>query len=113
MALPTWANDSITRIRPGTITRRGSEEPDWENVDEKEIEGCTVQPSSTSLSQDGRVLGTSEGLTCFLPPGADVRAGDKIRWNEEDYQIIGKPKNWKSPSGRVSNTQIQLERWDG
>lgn len=113
MALPSWAGDKVIRIRPGTVTRRGSEEPDWESAEEDEISGCSVQPASTSLSQDGRVLGTSEGLTCFLPAGADVKAGDKIRWNGEDYQIIGQPKIWKSPSGRVSNTQLQLERWDG
>lgn len=113
MALPTWANDVITRIRPGTVIRRGSEEPDWDNAQELTINCCSVQPASTSLSQDGRVLGTSEGLTCYLPPAADVKAGDKIRWGGNDFQIIGEPKKWKSPTGRVSSTQIQLERWDG
>lgn len=113
MALPTWANDTITRIRPGVITRRGSEEPDWEHPITKNIDGCSMQPAATTLSQDGRVLGISEGYTCYLPPGADVLAGDKIRWNGEDYQIIGEPKSWRSPTGRVSSTQLQLERWAG
>ena len=111
--LPSWANDTVTRIRPGTIERRGSVEPDWSNPDTLNISGCSVQPAGTSLSQDGRVLAISEGLTCFFPPGTDIAAGDKIRYDGEDYQIIGKPKKWKSPTGRVSNIQAQLERWSG
>lgn len=115
MALPSWADETVIRIRPGTIDRRGSAEPDWseEKVSKETIPGCTVQPATTTLSQDGRVLGISEGLTVFFPPGTDVAAGDKIRWNDEDYQIIGKPKNWKSPTGRVSNIQASIERWSG
>lgn len=113
MALPAWANDSITRIRPGTITRRGSVEPDWEHATEKEITGCSMQPSTTSLSQDGRVLGTTDGYTCYLPPDADVLPGDKIRYNSLDYQIMGEPRIWNSPTGRVSSKQLQLERWAG
>lgn len=113
MALPSWANDTITRIRPGTIERRGSIEPDWTKATEENISGCSMQPASTSLSQDGRVLGTSDGYTCFLPPGADVAPGDKIRYNGYEYQLIGEPRIWNSPTGRVSSTQVQLERWSG
>lgn len=115
MALPSWAEEEVTRIRPGTKESRGSIVPDWseDKVSKKTISGCSVQPASTTLSQDGRVLAISEGLTCFFPPGTDVAAGDKIRYDGEDYQIIGKPKKWTSPTGRVSNIQAQLERWSG
>ena len=115
MALPSWANDSVTRIRPATIDRRGSTEPDWseDKVSKLAISGCSVQPATTTLSQDGRVLGISEGLTVFFPPGTDVAAGDKIRWDGKDYKIIGEPKVWKSPTGRVSSIQASIERWAG
>jgi hypothetical protein len=115
MALPSWADDTVTRIRPGTIERRGSIEPDWspDKVSELVISGCSVQPATTSLTQDGRVLGISEGLTCFFPPDADVAAGDKIRHEGKDYQIIGEPKTWKSPTGLVSSIQASIERWSG
>ena len=72
-----------------------------------------MQPATTTLSQDGRVLGITEGYTCFLPPGADVLAGDKIRYDNKDYQIMGEPKIWNSPTDSVSSTQIALERWSG
>lgn len=111
--LPTWAKDTILRIRAGKIIRRGSEELDWANTIDAEIAGCSMQPAGTSLNQDGRVLGIADGYTCYLPPEADVMAGDKIVYNGEEYQIIGEPRIWKSPTGRVSNKQIQLERWAG
>ena len=115
MALPSWANDSVTRIRPGTKESRGSTVPDWssDNVIEKTITGCSVQPATTTLSQDGRVLGITDTWTCFFPPEADVAAGDKIRWNGKDYQLMGEPRIWTSPTGMVSSIQASLERWEG
>ena len=113
MAIPRWCKDTIIRIRPGTKTSRGSTIPDWENLDTLEIGGCSVQPASTGLSQDGRVLGISEGMTCFFPPETDIAAGDKIRYEGKEYQIIGEPKTWKSPTGRVSSIQASIERWAG
>lgn len=77
------------------------------------INGCSVQPSTTTLTQDGRVLGITDAWTAFFPPEADVAAGDKIRWNNKDYQLIGEPRIWTSPTGMVSSVQAQLERWSG
>ena len=111
--LPSWANDSITRLRAAVITQRGSEIPDWSNPDSLVIPGCSVQPAGTSLTEDGRVQGTSDGCTCFLPPGSDVRAGDRILYNGATYTIMGEPRRWTSPTGLVSNVQLQLERWYG
>ena len=115
MALPTWANDSVTRIRPGTKESRGSTVPDWssDKVNEKTITGCSVQPATTTLSQDGRVLGITDTWTCFFPPEADAAAGDKIVWNNKAYQLMGEPRIWTSPTGMVSNIQVSLERWEG
>ena len=76
--LPSWAKDTVTRLRPGTIDRRGSLEPDWSKASSLEIPGCSIQPGGTSLSQDGRVLAISDGFTGYFPPAADVQAGDRI-----------------------------------
>lgn len=111
--LPSWANQSVKRVRPGTKESRGSSIPDWSNPDELTIEGCSVQPSQTTLSQDGRVLGLTEGYTVFFPRTADVKAGDKIIWDGNEYQIIGEPRGWDSPTGRVSSLQAAIERWAG
>lgn len=111
--LPRWCKDVIIRIRPGTKTSRGSTVPDWDNTDRLEVNGCSVQPASTGLSQDGRVLGISEGFTVYLPVDADVQAGDRIEYDENVYTINGEPKVWRSATGRVSHMQLNIERWQG
>ena len=111
--LPRWCRDVIIRIRPGTKTSRGSTVPDWDNTDRLEVNGCSVQPASTGLSQDGRVLGISEGFTVYLPVDADVQAGDRIEYGGNVYTITGEPKVWRSATGRVSHMQLNIERWRG
>ena len=111
--LPSFANQTVTRIRPGVKTQRGSQIPDWENATELVITGCSVQPAGTSLSQDGRVLGVSDGYTVYLPPGADVKAGDRIVYDGDTYEIDGDPRKWKSVTGRLDHVMISIERWRG
>lgn len=111
--LPSWANETVTRLRPTVIVQRGSEIPDWSDPDRLQIPGCSMQPAGTSLTQDGRVQGTSDGYTGYLPPGSDVRAGDRIQFGGATYAVIGEPRAWQSPTGRVSSLQVQLERWYG
>ena len=110
--LSFW-KQSVTRKRPGETTDRGSVIPDWSNATEITINGCSVQPAATTLSQDGRALGISDGYTAFLPPNADVAAGDHIIYNGKEYAIDGEPRQWFSPTGRLDNIQLSLVRWDG
>lgn len=112
--LPTFCTQEITRIRPGTKTERGSLIFDWSagKISKQTIKGCSVQPSATSLSQDGRVLGVSEQLTAYLPAGADVQAGDRIEYDGDVYTIQGEPKIWHA-AANLSNIQLTLIRWEG
>lgn len=112
--LPTFCTQEITRVRPGSKTDRGSDIPDWsaDKVNKKTISGCSIQPSATSLSQDGRVLGITEGLTAYLPEGSDVQAGDRIEYAGKTYTIDGDPKVWVGAYTR-SNIQLNLKRWEG
>lgn len=109
----SFATQTITRVRPGTKTLRGSEVPDWSNTTSVSISGCSVQPATATLSQDGRVLGISDGWTAYLPTGADVKAGDKIVFDGNEYAINGEPRTWISPTGNRSNMQLNLMRWSG
>ena len=76
------------------------------------IKGCSVQPASTGVSQDGRVLGINEGWTAYIPEGTDVKAGDHIIFDGETYVINGEPKVWTGAFTR-SNIQLNLIRWEG
>ena len=113
MALPSWAKDTVTRIRAGTVVERGTIYPDWDHTTELDISGCSMQPAGTSLSQDGRIQGITDGYTCYLPPGSDVLTGDRIRYNGNIYTINGEPRIWNSPTEIVSSIVLNLERWAG
>lgn len=111
--LPSFANQTITVIRPKYKDVRGSLVPDWENTEEPfDIHGCSVQPASTSLSQDGRILGISDGWTAYLPEGSDVKAGDHIVFDGNTYEINGEPRIWTGTM-RCSHIQLNLTRWEG
>ena len=112
--LPSFASQTIYRIRPGTKTERGSEIPDWSpgKVNRLMITGCSVQPAGTSLSQDGRVLGIQDAWTAYLPEGSDVKAGDRIESDGKTFVINGEPKKWTA-AANLSNIQLDLRRWEG
>lgn len=111
--LPSFCIQTVTRIRPKTTkTVRGSVVPDWENASEKEISGCSVQPASTSLSQDGRVLGISDLYTLFAPPDADIQTGDRISFNSKVYEIDGEVRIYPSVLN-LEHIEITLRRYNG
>lgn len=109
--LSFWTQ-TITRIRPGTKTERGSTIFDWTNPSELDIPNCSVQPSSTSLSQDGRVQGITDGLIVYAPVDADIKAGDRIRFGSDVYTINGDPLVWPGVA-RMQHLQLNLARWRG
>lgn len=111
--LPTWFRQTVTRLRATTRTVRGATVPDWSHPNSKDIEGCSVQPSSTSLSQDGRILGIAESFTVYMPPDADVKEGDRIVYEGNTYVVSGMTRPWVSATGALDNKQATIERWEG
>lgn len=112
MPVLSFWTQSITRIRPGTKTERGSEVPDWDDPDTLVISGCNVQPASTSLSQDGRAQGITDGLTVYAPADADIIADDRIQFAGNVYTINGDPLIWPGVA-RMQHMQLNLVRWRG
>ena len=110
--LPSFARQTVIRVRPGATTSRGSTIPDWSNTTQLTITGCSVQPAATSMTMDGRVEATSETLTAYLPENADVREGDHIIFEGVEYLIDGKPRKWQAALN-LSNVQITLRKWEG
>ena len=43
----------------------------------------------------------------------NVEAAKEFLAENPQYTINGEPKIWKSPTGNLSNMQLQLERWSG
>ena len=110
--LPSFCDVSVYRLRPGIKKERGSDIPDWSTPDRLRIDGCSVQPSATTTSMDGRVLGISEQMTAYLPEDSDVKAGDRIEYEGDVYTIMGKPKKWKGVRN-LTNIQLNLSLWEG
>lgn len=112
--LPSFCNQTVTRIRPGTKESRGSIIPDWsENkVSTLTIGGCSMQPASTSLSEDGRILGISDLYTLFAPSDADIKAGDRIAFDSKTYTIDGDVRV-QPAAARLQHIQVTLRRYNG
>lgn len=111
--LLSFFNRTITRIRPGTITERGTDYPNWEDADELDIPNCCVAWKNTSLSQEGRVLGLIDTRVLYAPLDADIKEGDRIRYKGKVYEIDGDPMDWESPTGALDHYEIDLKRYEG
>lgn len=111
--LPTFMNKSVIVIKPGSKTVRGQTVPDWEHSTQSTISNCSMQPASTTLSQDGRVLAVTDRFTCFMPADADVDAGDRISYKGKTYTIDGDPRDWESASTRLDHLELNLVRYRG
>ena len=109
--LKRWHTE-IIRIRPGTKTERGSAVPDWTNASRLIIPHCLVQPASTELSQDGRILGVTDGLTVCTSVDSDILPGDRIEYLGDTYIIDGDPQKWVGV-GRLEHMKLNLKRWRG
>lgn len=110
--LTSFCNDTVTRIRPSTTTSRGSTIFDWDNATTLSISGCSMQPATTSLSTDGRVLGIQDEWTLFAPPEADIQAGDRIEFEGKAYIIQGDVRIQPS-AFNLQHLHITLRRYSG
>ncbi|HLT10774.1 MAG TPA: hypothetical protein VK028_08200 [Micromonosporaceae bacterium] len=54
-------------------------------------------------------------MRVFLPPGVDVLASDRLRLpgGGRDYEIIGEPLRWPSPTGGLDHVELIVKRWEG
>lgn len=115
--LPSWCRDSVTVVRPVRALQRGTTVPDWSNAQTHALTGCSVQLTTTSMALDGREQTALRG-TLYAPPASDVRAGDRIDWNDptgvaHSLLVDGEPMPWQSPTGRVMHVQARLAEWRG
>lgn len=105
--------DSVTVIRPAEKSVRGSTVQDWDNAVEHVLTRVQVTAAATSRERDGRVVQVSDKRTLRAPYDADVREGDRVRYEGQLFEVDGEVFHSKSPTGRVSTTRCSLARWDG
>lgn len=71
-----------------------------------------MQPASTSLSTDGRVLGLLDEYTLYAPANSDIEAGDRIEFDGKVYEINGDVRN-QPAALRLEHIEIRLRRYKG
>lgn len=110
--LPSFATETVTRIRAGRITERGSTFRDWSNTSELTISGCHWQPDSTTSDFTDREQ-SQLTYTLWAPVDADVLKGDRIVCAGHTFEVIGVPFHWYSPRGAVDHMTCRMVEWEG
>lgn len=110
--LPSFATQSVTRLRAGKREARGKQVDDWDSPDALEIAGCSVQPASTSMTLDLRVAEEAT-MTAYMPADADIDANDRVEYSGDTYIVLGTSRAWPSPTGGLSHKVVALKEWRG
>ena len=111
MPLSFW-RETITVQRAAVTTKNGMEVFDWSHAAEHTINRCQVTAQATSRDYD-RTLQVPDHRTLRAPYDADIKAGDRIVWNGDTYEIEGEVFHTRSPLGGASSTRCTLARWEG
>lgn len=112
--LPSFCRDSIVIVRPGSKTVRGTTVADWSSPSRKTVRGCSVQPDATSTDMaSDRDAQATESCTVYLPPDTDVQAGDRVEWDGDVWEIDGRARTWRSPTGRVTHRVMRMRVYQG
>lgn len=111
MPLSFWKG-SVTVRRAPIILKNGQETFDWNNASDHTVERCQITAQATSREYD-RTLQVPDHRTLRAPYDADIKAGDRIIWNGDVYEIEGKVFHTASPAGGASSTRCTLARWEG
>ena len=113
--LPDFCNDVVTVVRAGSRESRGTVVPDWGRATRHTLNGCSVQTSTTSMDLEGRTQTVLSG-TLIAPPGADLRATDRIEWvdyiGETHCFVLGELRHLTSIS-QVAHVSADITEWRG
>lgn len=111
--LPSFARETIERVRPAKTTDRGDEVLSYGNdASVLAIPGCIVQPGSTAEANDDRSA-TLAALIIHAPADADIDEEDHIRWRGKEYEIFGEVNYQPSASQGLDHLYILANRWKG
>ena len=113
MALPSFCRDTVEVLRAPLVASRGTQERDWSQAVAHDVVGCSVQFGSTSTDRGEPRDAVSSSAVLYAPPGADVKAGDRVSCAHGEFSVEGEPMPRVSPTGAVSHVECSLARWEG
>lgn len=89
--------ETVTVIRPAGRDQFGDETGPPAEFD---IDGCLFAPGPSQEAGLGAEQVRAEGHV-YAPPGADVRATDRVRIRGQVYGVVGQPQDWGARFGLV------------
>jgi hypothetical protein len=111
LALPSFATQTITVIRPAWTDDHGTSVPDWNDASEHTITGCSLQPVAAVEQVLNRDAVTTT-WQLFAPASADVTATDRVRAPDGAvYEVTGAVRVWDT--GVLDHVDAMLSRVEG
>lgn len=101
--------NTVTRIRAPLATdpRDNSLYRDWDNAEELEISRCMVEPFplSEKLNFEDEVSRefSQSAVRVYAPPTTDLVYTDRLRFDGNEYNILGHPGRWYDFSGKLDH----------
>lgn len=108
--IPRLGGHTVTVIRPPGNDPFGDPLPG--DPAETEVSGAFMQPGATTERTDDRDT-VDSAWTCFLPPGTDIRATDRLRWRSAVYEVDGDPQPFDDLRGTTHHLEVRLRHITG
>lgn len=106
-------NEGVTVIEPSWVDDRGTLRPDYDTpLSSTVVSGCSVQPGASSEDLQNRTQNTIR-YTVFVKRIVPVSDHAAVVFEGIRYSLSGSAAYWKSPSGAVSNTTLNVVDWEG
>lgn len=113
MPFPSWADDTVIVQRAARVVDHNVLVVDWSQTPtETPVEGCSFQPASGVEDINHRTA-VSGPAQVFMPAGTDITGLDRVKFDGDTYEVVGKPQKWRSPSGNLDHTLVTLTSWEG
>lgn len=110
--MPSFANETITVVTPGTRIVHGSDVEDWDAATRRDIEFCVVDAASTQELADRDRSTTIDACNVQIPTDAvPPTPQDKVVLpGRGEYRVQGEVQLVTSPSGALDGRQFYAER---
>ena len=111
--------DTVVRVRAGTrVDRGGNTVPDWSPgaVSRLTVDRLNVQPDTQSETADEQRNAVVTGWRVQSEPGTapDIRAVDRIEWDELLLEVDGEVARWTDPlDGSPHHIEFRMRRVTG
>lgn len=85
---------------------------DWANAVVTTVKGCDIVPGSTQellINRDEVIV----AWTVLAPINTDINAYDRVVFNGNEYEIVGDPMPYVTPSRRLDHLVVLIQKWSG